>query len=145
MTVNNQPGGNGINGANRYGPYDWSKNMDADGNLNLAGVDRARRMAKGGDRDKASRGNGMTQRQADRWAELEGRDFDARNGGRKLSKREQQELDRFRKWQDQQNGDKAKNLQQQLQNLQQQRDQAVIDMKTTLDEIKQKMTDLGLK
>ena len=103
-------------------------------------------MAEGGDRNAAARGRGLNNRQQERFAELEGRDFDARfNGGRKLSDRERKELDKFRRWEDQQNGDKAKGLQNQLQNLQQQRDQAVIDMGKTVDEIKVKLDQLGLK
>lgn len=55
VNVNNNTSGSGLNGGNRYGQYDYSKNDNGKGGMNAAGIARGRRMAEGGKRDQEAK------------------------------------------------------------------------------------------
>ena len=142
MQANNSSGGSGLNGGNRYGQYDWSKNDNGNGGLNNAGIARANRMAEGADRDRASRkeGKNAAERREKRMAELD-KEFQKeleRSGGDekkargRMGNQKSKERDNLHAWDDQRNKDKVKN---QIDDKNKERDA----LKTSVDDIGEKI------
>lgn len=133
MNVNNSGG--------RYGNYNY--HQDENGNLRFEEVQRARRMAEGGKRN-GKRNNAGKNREDKLEKEYQDLWERAQFGGN-LRDDEWRRLDDLKAWRNQKGGKRDRDLQNQLSQLQKQRDQAVVDMKESVKEIQTKLDKLGLK